>query len=139
MLPSRLLRDPLPDPLPSSGSGRFRWLRDLRASLAASMTAPPLSAEGLVDRRVRRGAMQALVREAYDATVAEQDDAHRKPAEFVEAWLGRRALDQLEGRHPDLIWYTTGQFKDAPGFYDRYRQHSDSPWTDRQHPCPHFD
>ena len=246
MLPSRLLRDPLPDPLPSPGSGRFRWLRDLRASVAANMTAPPLSAEELVDRRVRRGAVQALVREAYDATVAEQDDAHRKPAEFAEAWrahlatlleqgsielpgwsvitsadldisfvwrlfeaasyarqraiehakptrskraqlastkaqifdfaivsdgetlgevqygicppcaagllykisfdpdfqfcgLGRLALDQLETRHPSLTWYTTGQFKDAHGFYDRYRQHNDSPWTDRQHPCPHFD
>jgi hypothetical protein len=245
MLPSRLLWDPLPDPLPSPGSGRFRWLRDLRASIAANMTAPQ-SEEELVERRVRRGAVQALVREAYQATIAEQDDAHRKPAEFAGAWrthltslleqdsidlpgwsvittadldlsfvwrlfeaasyarqhaiehakptcskraqiartkaqifdfaivadgetlgeiqygicppfaagllykisfdpdfqfcgLGRLALDQLETRHPGLTWYTTGQFKDARGFYDRYRQRSDSPWTDRQHPCPHFD
>ncbi len=246
MLPSRLLWDPLPDPLPSPGSGRFRWLRDLRASLAADMTAPQLSAEELVDRRVRRGAVQALVREAYQATIAEQDHAHRKPEKFAEAWrahlaslleqdsielpgwsvtttaglytsfawrlfeaasyarqhaiehakptrskraqltgtqthvfdfaivsegetlgevrygiclpcgagllykisfdpdfqfcgLGRLALDQLEARHPGLAWYTTSQFKDARGFYDRYRQHSDSPWAARQRPCPHFD
>ena len=40
------------------------------------------------------------------------------------------ALDQLEACHPDLTWYTTGQFKDARGFYDRrYRQSSASPWT----------
>jgi hypothetical protein len=246
MLPSRLLWNPLPDPLPSSGSGRLRWLRDLRASLAANMTASQLSEDELVERHVRRGEAQALVREAYQATIAEQDDAHRKSAEFAEAWrthltslleqdsidlsgwsvittddldlsfvwrlfeaassarqhaiehakptrskraqvastkaqifdfaivsdgetigeiqygiclpcvagllykisfdpdfqfcgLGRRALDQLQARHTDLTWYTTGQFKDARGFYDRYRQHSDSPWTDRQHPCPHFD
>jgi hypothetical protein len=64
---------PLPDPLPSPGSGRFRWLRDLRTSLAANVTAPRLSVEELVDRRVCRGAVQALVREAYEVTVAEQD------------------------------------------------------------------
>ena len=243
MLPSRLLSDPLPDPLPSPGSG---WFRRLRTMLAATMTAPQLPAGELVDRRVRRGEVQALVREAYQATVAEQDSAHRKPAEFAEAWrahlaslldnesvdlpgwsvvttadldtalawrlyesasyarrhavehakptrsqrarwaetqalvfefaiaskgetlgevrygicppcgagllykvsfdpdfqfcgLGRLALSQLEARHPGLTWYTTGQFKHARGFYDRYRQDSDSPWTDKQHPCPHFD
>jgi hypothetical protein len=243
MLPSRLLSDPLPDPLPSPGRGRFHRLRAL---LAANMTAPRLPAEELVDRRVRRGEVQALVREAYQATVAEQDSAHRKPAEFAEAWrahlvclldqdsvdvpgwslittadldtslawrlyegasyarrhavehakltrsqrarwaetqaqvfefaivsegetlgevrygicpacgtgllykvsfdpdfqfcgLGRLALGQLEARHPGLTWYTTGQFKHARGFYDRYRQDSDSPWTDKQHPCSHFD
>lgn len=243
MLPSRLLSDPLPDPLPSPGRGRFHRLRAL---LAANMTAPRLPAEELVDRRVRRGEVQALVREAYQATVAEQDSAHRKPAEFAEAWrahlaclldqdsvdlpgwslittadldtslawrlyegasyarrhavehakltrsqrarwaetqaqvfefaivsegetlgevrygicpacgtgllykvsfdpdfqfcgLGRLALGQLEARHPALTWFTTGQFKDARGFYDRYRQDSDSPWTDKQHPCSHFD
>jgi hypothetical protein len=243
MLPSRLLSDPLPDPLPSSGFGR---VRRLRALLVANMTAPQSSAEEAADRRVRRGRVQALVREAYEATVAEQDSAHRKPAEFAEAWracltslldqesvdlpgwsliatadldaslvwrlyeaasyarrhavehakptrsrsaqwagtqaqvfefaivsegetlgevrygicppcgtgllykisfdpdfqfcgLGRLALGQLEARHPGLTWYTTGQFKDARGFYDRYRQDSDSPWTNKQHPCLHFD
>lgn len=91
MLPSRLLWDPLPDPLPSPGSGRFRWLRDLRASLAANMTAPRLSEDELVDRRVCRGEVQALVREAYQATIAEQDDAHRKPEKFAEAWRAHLA------------------------------------------------
>lgn len=32
----------------------------------------------------------------------------------------------------------TVPFKDAHGFYDRYRQDRDSPRAD-QHPCPHFD
>jgi len=246
MLPSRLLWDPLPDRLPSPGSGRFGWLRDLRAALIADMTAPRLSKQELVDRSVRRGAVQAVVREAYEVTIAEQDGAHRKLAEFTDAWrarlasmleqdsielagwsvittadldtglawslfeaadharryaveharparsrranwmdtpaqlfkfaivsdghtlgevrygicppcgtgllykisfnadfrfcgLGRLALDQLEVRHPGLTWYTTGQSENARGFYDRYRQHSDSPWTSRQHPCRHFD
>jgi len=168
--------------------------------------------------------VQAVVREAYEVTVAEQDSVHRKPAEFAEAWrarlaflleqdsvelpgwsvitaadldtslawrlyeaasyarrhaverakptrsqraqlagtqaqvfefevvsegetlgevrygicppcgagllykisfdpdfqfcgLGRLALGQLEARHPGLTWYTTGQFKDARGFF----------------------
>lgn len=220
--------------------------RRLRALLAANMTEPRLPPEQLVKRRVSRGQVQALVRQAYDATVAEQDGAHRKPAEFAETWrahlasmleqetvdvpgwslitiadvdtdlawrlydaasyarnhtieyakptrskrakwaetqaqvfefaivsdgdtlgeirygicppcgtgllykisfdqdfqfcgLGRLALGQLETRHLGLTWYTTSQFKDARGFYNRYRQDSESPWTDRQHPCPHFD
>jgi hypothetical protein len=60
------------------------------------MTALPLPAAELVDRRVRRGVVQALVRETYEATVAEQDSAHRKPAEFAEAWRAHLAhlLDQ---------------------------------------------
>jgi hypothetical protein len=198
-----------------------------------------------VGRRVRTGVVQALVRNAYRATVAEQDSEHRSPALFAQAWrarltallaqvsadppgsppititgsdldlawriyelasharlnaiesarvtpsrrvqrgkqiptfefsivsgddalgeviygicapcsagmlykiefapdwqscgFGRLALSQLETRHPDLTWYTTGQFKEAKGFYDRYRQDSASPWTDQQNPCPHFD
>lgn len=243
MLSRSLLWNPLPDPLPSPGSGRFRRLRAL---LASTETEPRLPAGELVDRRVRRGMVQALVREAYQATIAEQDSARRRPAEFAEAWrahlaclldqesvdlpgwslitiadldisfawrlyeaasdarrhavehakptrsqrarwigtqaqvfefavvsegetlgdvkygicppcstgllykigfdpdfqfcgLGRLALGQLEARHPGLTWYTTGQFKHARGFYDRYRQNSDSAWTDKQHPCPHFD
>ena len=70
----------------------------------------------------------------------------RRPAVqvgFPDDWqfcgLGRLALSQLEARHPDLTWYTTGQSRHARGFYDRYRQGSGSPWTVRQHPCPHFD
>ena len=58
---------------------------------------------------------------------------------FNSARWGRLALGQLEARHPGVTWYTTGQFKHARGFYDRYRQGSDSPWTDKQHPCLHFD
>ena len=245
MLPSRLLSDPLPDRLPSPGSGRFQWLRDLRAALVSDMTAPRLSAQEFVDRGVRGGRVQAVVREAYEATIAEQDGAHRKLAEFTDAWrarlasmleqdsieltgwsvittadldtslawslfeavgrarryaveharpthsrrakwmdtqaqvfefaivsedhtlgevrygicppcatgllykisfgadfrfcgLGRLALDQFEARHPGLTWYTTGQSENARGFYDRYRERSDSPWTSRQHPCRHF-
>jgi hypothetical protein len=63
--------------------------------------------------------------------------------EFAPDWqscgFGRLALSQLETRHPDITWYTTGQFKEAKGFYDRYRQDSASPWTDQQNHCPHFD
>ncbi|WP_055482993.1 hypothetical protein [Sphaerimonospora mesophila] len=52
--------------------------------------------------------------------------------------LGTLALRELETRHPDLTWYTTGQYEPAQGFYERYRHSSHSPWTDEQHPCPHF-
>ena len=248
MLPTQLLWDPLPDDdrLPPARPRRFHWLRGLPSAVAANAALSRLPAEELVDRRVRRGRVQALVREAYQATVAEQDSAHRRPAELAKVWrehlaclldqdsvdlpgwgqitiadldtglawrlyeaasyarqhaierakparsrsarwgdlqvrtfefaivsdgetlgeirygicppcgtgllykisfspdwqfcgLGRLALGQLEARHPGLAWYTTGQFKDARGFYDRYRQDSNSPWTDKQHPCPHFD
>jgi hypothetical protein len=207
-------------------------------------TTAPMSDQERVDRRVRRGHVQALVLEAYQATVAEQDSEHRPPAAFTQAWrarlaglldqaspelpgwgpittaapdidlawrlfdlasrarqdaiehatatpsrrvergqrvptfefsiasdreplgdvtygicrpchtgllykigfpadwqfcgLGRLALSQLEARHPDLTWYTTGQFSHARGFYDRYRQGSASPRAARQRPCPHF-
>jgi hypothetical protein len=53
--------------------------------------------------------------------------------------LGRLTLNELEARHPSLTWYTTAQFKDARGFYERNRQNSSSTWTDKQHPCLHFD
>jgi hypothetical protein len=63
--------------------------------------------------------------------------------EFAPDWqfrgFGHLALGQLESRHPDLTWYTTGQLPHARGFYDRHRQGSDSPWTEQQNPCPHFD
>lgn len=52
--------------------------------------------------------------------------------------LGRLALGQLEARHPDLTWYTSGQHSWARGFYNRYRQDSTSPWTEEQHPYPHL-
>ncbi|MEU9837417.1 hypothetical protein AB0D67_38280 [Streptosporangium sp. NPDC048047] len=51
--------------------------------------------------------------------------------------LGTLALRQLEIRHPQLTWYTTGQYAHAKGFYQRYRHRSVSPWTERQNPCPH--
>lgn len=243
MLMDRLLWHPLPDALPVPGRRRFPVLRDLAAAMTAN--AAPISEQERVNHRVRRGAVQALVREAYQATVAEQYSEHRPPAAFTQAWqahlaglldqaspdlpgwgpiaiadrdtdlawrlfelasrarqdaiehakaapsrrvqrgqqvpnfefsivsdgeplgdvtygicrscrtgllykigfpddwqfcgLGRLALSQLEARHPDLTWYTTGQSKHARGFYDRYRLGSASPWTARQHPCPHFD
>ena len=242
MLMVRLLWDPLPDTLPTAGRRRFPRLRDLAAAMTAN--AAPMSEQEQFDRRMRRAAVQALVQEAYRATVAEQDSEHRPPAAFAQAWqahlaglldqgspdlpgwgpitvtgpdtdlawslfelasrarqdaiehakaapsrrvqrgqqvpnfefsivsdgsslgdvtygicrscrtgllykigfpdewqfcgLGRLALSQLEARHPDLTWYTTGQSRHARGFYDRYRQGSTSPWTARQHPCPHF-
>lgn len=199
-----------------------------------------------IERRVRRGAMQAIVREAFQQTVAEQDSEHRGPAEFADAWkarliallamptvevsgwaeintadldtglgwnlyaaagharseaiaqakatpsrrrgahdaptvsyefsiaadgdgsrgrvqyaicepcgvgllkkisfspewqfcgFGTLALRELETRHVGLTWYTSGQYAYAKGFYARYRQGSDSPWTEKQRPCPHF-
>jgi hypothetical protein len=84
---------PLPDPLPAAGNGR-------RGLLLTTMTAQPaeprLPPPELVDRRVRRGAVQALVREAYQRTVAEQDSALRKPDAFGQAWRAHLAgfLDQ---------------------------------------------
>lgn len=242
MLMVRLLWDPLPDTLPSPGRRRFPRLRDLAGALTASTAR--VSGQEQVNRRVRRGAAQSLVREAYLAAVSEQASEHRPPRAFAEAWrghlaslldqdsvdlsgwgpvtvadldadlawslyelanrarqdaiehaaatpsrrvqrgqpvstfefsiasnadslgdvtygicescgvallykigfpddwqfcgLGRLALSQLEARHPDLTWYTTGQFKHARGFYDRYRQGSGSPWTPMDRPCVHF-
>lgn len=202
-----------------------------------------LPTQQLVESRVRRGRSQALVRAAYVVTVAEQDEAHRRPAVFAGAWrahvralldrgtcelswwgsitiadldsdlvwallesasrarddalehatitpsrpaqaesqqtrtfdlaiiseghtlgqvrysvcescragllykisidtnwhfcgLGRQGLSQLGTRHPDAVWYTTGQYKHARGFYDRYRQDSTGPWAVAQSPCP---
>jgi hypothetical protein len=129
MLPSRLLSDPLPDPLPAPGSGRFGRLR---ARLAAGMTAPPLPAAELVDRRVRRGAVQALVREPYEATVAEQDGAHRKPAEFAEAWrahlahlLGQDSVDLPGWSLITIADLDTGRdlsgLREAPRRHQQYR------------------
>jgi hypothetical protein len=241
MLLFQLLWDPLPDQLPAPDRRRLRCFRILTGAAALSR----LPARQLVENRVRRGRSQALVQAAYMATVAEQEEAHRRPAEFAEAWhahvqslldpgacelsgwgsftiadldvdlvwallesassarydaleratitrsrpaqarnqlvrtfdltiaseghtfgqvrysvcepcragllhkisidtdwhfcgLGRQALRQLETRHPDAVWYTTGQYKHSRGFYDRYRQDSTSPWTVAQQPCPHL-
>lgn len=59
-------------------------------------------------------------------------------ADWQFCGLGRMALRQLEQRHSDLTWYTTGQLGHARGFYERYRHDSASPWTVSQHPCGHF-
>ncbi|WP_433257397.1 hypothetical protein ACQPYK_20320 [Streptosporangium sp. CA-135522] len=42
-----------------------------------------------IERRIRRAAMQVIVREAYQQTLAEQDREHRRPAEFADAWKMR--------------------------------------------------
>jgi len=246
VLPARLLWDPLPDPLPVASSGPLGRIRDRVAVMSGLAVASRLPLDELVRHRVRRGAVQGLVRDAYQTAVAEQDEEHRRPREFAQAWrshlaalidhsgvdlsgcgpasltgedvdlawelfeaasraredalrqvklkrsrcpelgggkapifevaamsqgselgkakygtcdpcgtgllykisfdphwqfcgLGRLVLGEIEGRHPRLTWYTTAQFKEARGFYDRYRQGSSSPWSDKQHPCPHFD
>lgn len=59
--------------------------------MSAQPGEPRLSLDALVDRRVRRGAVQALVREAYQRTVAEQDSARRKPDAFTQAWRAHLA------------------------------------------------
>jgi hypothetical protein len=239
---TQLLWSPLPDALPAFGS--FFPVSPEPAGTLVTDGATE-SQQELVDRRVRTGVVQTLVRNAYMATVAQQDSEHRPPALFAQAWrarltallaqasagppgsapitisgsdldlawrlyeltsrarlnaielarasrslrvqrgkqvptfefwivsgddvlgeviygicapcragmlykiefapdwqscgFGRLALSQLETRHPRLTWYTTGQFKEAKGFYDRYRQDSASPWTDQQNLCSHFD
>src|SRR6266536_2453175 len=94
MLLVRLLWDPLPDTLSAPGRRRFPRLRDLAAAMTANTA--PMSEQERVNRRVRRGTVQALVQEAYLATVAEQDSEHRPPAAFTQAWQARLAglLDQ---------------------------------------------
>lgn len=91
-----LLWDPLPDPLPAAGNSRQGWLAWLLTTLTAQPAEPRLPLEELVDRRVRRGAVQALVREAYQQTVAEQDSTRRKPDAFAQARRAHLAgfLDQ---------------------------------------------
>ncbi|MEV4163460.1 hypothetical protein [Nonomuraea dietziae] len=231
----RILWDPLPASWPAEARRRPGGLRGLIAW--AQNTGAVLDDD--VERRVRRGAMQAIVREAYQQTLAEQDSEHRGPAEFARAWktrlasllamktvevsgwseitiadldtdlgwnlyaaavnarseaithaiaqrsrpslpfdvqtsfyefsivapdehalghvryevcepygfglllkisfspdwqccgLGTLALRQLETRHPELTWYSTGQYTHAKGFYQRYRQSSASPWTEK--------
>src|ERR1700677_805268 len=238
MLMVRLLWDPSSDTLPPGRRRFWRW----RAPAVAMPDS--VSIEERVDRGVRRGAVQALFREAYLTAVAEQDSERRPPPAFAEAWrahvaglldrdnavladwgpvraadldsglvwglyelasrarqdaiehavaapsrrvqrgrqvltfefsilsdgaplgdvtygictscgvgllykigflddwqfcgLGRLALSQLEARHPDLTWHTTGQLRKARGFCDGYRQTSGSPWTAMDCPCTHF-
>jgi hypothetical protein len=240
---AQLLWRPLPESLPAFERWLFPPPRD--PAMAPGEDTEPESGQAQADRRMRAGSVQALVRKAYLATVADQDREHRPPASFAQAWrahlvgllaqgsagppgrppttingsdldlawrlyelarrarqnaieratptpsrqvqrgkrvptfefsivsegeslgdvtygicrpcgtgmlyriefapdwqfcgFGRLALSQLEARHPDLTWYTTGQFQHARSFYERYRQSSTSPWADEQQPCPHFD
>ncbi|MFI7643401.1 hypothetical protein [Nonomuraea sp. NPDC049400] len=240
----RLLWKPLPESWLPVAPQRSTGLRGLIAWIQEMAAGAPQGDD--VERRVRRGAMQAIVREAFQQTVAEQDSEHRGPAAFADAWkarlaallsqesvevsgwaditiaeldtdlgwslyaaasrarsetiaranatpsrrrgtddaptvsfefsiaadgdgslgrvqyaicepcgvgllkkisfspewhccgFGSLALRELETRHSGLTWYTSGQYAHAKGFYARYRQGSDSPWTAKQHPCPHF-
>lgn len=95
----QLLWDPLPDALPASGHRRFARVRELAAEIIA-VTAP-VTGQEQVDRCVRRGAVQALVRAAYQSTVAKQESEHRPPAAFAEAWHDHLA-DLLNLAQPDL-------------------------------------
>lgn len=239
----RILWDPLPDDHPTSAHTHLRGVRRLAASIMD--TRARLSLADLIEGRVHRGQVQALVRHTYTATLAEQEEARRKPREFANVWrarledvlsrariqvngwgeielatvdvafawelfelasrarlqtldraqagpsrsepsgdppalafkvaitgdddelgvvhfgvcpecgvgllrkisispdwqycgLGSMTLRELERRHPDLIWHTTGQYSWARGFYARIREGSSNPWTMCQHPCPHF-
>lgn len=240
----QLLWNPLPESWPAAARQRPAGLRGLIARIQEMAAGAPQRDD--VQRRVRRAAMQVIVREAFQQTVAEQDSEHRGPAAFANAWkarlvallaqetvevsgwgeitiaeldtdlgwslytaasrarsetitqssatpsrrrgthdaptvscefsiaadgdgslgrvqyaicgpcgvgllkkisfspewqfcgFGTLALHALETRHPGLTWYTTGQYAYAKGFYARYRQGSDSPWTEKQRPCPHF-
>lgn len=76
---NRLLWEPLPDPLPAAGRHR-RWLVRLVTTVTAPAPEPQLSPDAIVDRRVRRGILQALVREAYKLRTAQKslDNAPRR-------------------------------------------------------------
>jgi hypothetical protein len=96
----RLLWDPLPDTLPPPlPRRRFARLRELAAGMTASTDPVPVREQ--VDRRVGRRAVQALVRAAYLAAVAEQDSEHRPPSAFAEAWRAHLA-DLLDPDNADL-------------------------------------
>ncbi|WP_433513752.1 GNAT family N-acetyltransferase [Nonomuraea sp. CA-143628] len=85
----QLLWKPLPVSWPEAVPQRPTGLRGLVAW--AREVAVGVSQDEDVERRVRRGAMQAIVREAFQQTVAEQDSEHRGPAAFAEAWKTRLA------------------------------------------------
>jgi hypothetical protein len=82
----QLLWEPLPDRLPTGRPQRRQLprLRDLAAAVTASTAS--MSVQEQVSRNVRRGAVQALVLEAYQVTIAEQDREHRAPDTFTQAW-----------------------------------------------------
>ncbi len=98
----QLLWSPLPDPLPTAGRDPGRLAR-----LPAAMRSHPANRSCRSTHwsiaGARRGAVQALVREAYQRTVAEQDSARRKPDAFTQAWrahladfLGQVIIEQPE-------------------------------------------
>ncbi|MGW5689031.1 hypothetical protein [Nonomuraea sp. NPDC003754] len=83
----QLLWKPLPESWPAPAPQRPAGLRGLVAWVRDIAAAAPQRDD--VERRVRRGAMQAIVREAFQQTVAEQDSEHRGPAEFADVWKAR--------------------------------------------------
>ncbi|MEV4084886.1 hypothetical protein AB0J43_31955 [Nonomuraea fuscirosea] len=85
----RLLWDPLPASWPATARKRPAGLRGLIGWVRETAAGVPQGDD--VERRVRRGAMQAIVREAFQRTVAEQDSEHRGPDAFAEAWKARLA------------------------------------------------
>lgn len=85
----RLLWEPLPASWPQATPKRPRGLRGLIAWAREAAAAVPQRDD--VEGRVRRAMMQAVLREVYQQTLAEQDSEHRKPAEFAEAWKNRLA------------------------------------------------
>jgi hypothetical protein len=101
LLLHRLLWDPLPDPLPKSESGRFRCLRHLAASIATEAATAWLSEQKRIERRVDRGRAQAVVREAYQQALAEQDTEHRRPDALAQAWKAHLVF-LLDRPHVDL-------------------------------------
>jgi hypothetical protein len=111
---AQLLWRPLPDALPAFGW----WLFPSPSDPASAEDTEPESGQVRADRRMRAGSVQALVRKAYLATVAEQDKERRPPASFAEAWrahlVGLLAQESADppGRAPmtitgsdlDLAW-----------------------------------
>jgi hypothetical protein len=83
---TQLLWNPLPDALPAFGS--FFAVPPEPAGMLVTDGAAESEPQS-VDRRVRTGVVQALVRNAYLATVAEQDSEHRPAALFAQAWRAR--------------------------------------------------
>ncbi|MGW4410007.1 hypothetical protein ACWEJ6_38655 [Nonomuraea sp. NPDC004702] len=85
----RLLWKSLPESWPQAAPPPPAGLRGLVARIRGM--AAGASRDDDVERRMRRGAMQAIVRESFQQTVAEQDGEHRGPALFAEAWKARLA------------------------------------------------
>jgi hypothetical protein len=53
---------------------------------AITARASPISEQEKFGAKSPRDGIQAIVRHAFQATVAEQDDEHRGPKAFAEAW-----------------------------------------------------